>query len=284
MSHAEAPIRTHCQNCGTELKGPYCHSCGQHDFDAHQSFGHALHEVLESFFHFDGKFFGGIYDLLFRPGYLTLEYNSGRRARHIPPLRLYIFISLLFFVCPSAEPGPGSGVHVQKADQEEIARKIEASTYDKSNPTERKVVHWVGHVAQNTDKLMDKFHHYLPRSVLLCLPIFALLSMVVFRKSGYSFLQHLVLALNLHSFFFLFILSMSGWRLLAGLWSGWLSGWLYFLSAVYLVIYAYLTLRRVFRQGSAKRVAFKGALLLGSYGFVVGMVMLGTIILAAMLV
>jgi len=282
MSHAEAPIRTHCQNCETELKGPYCHKCGQHDFDAHQSFGHALHEVLESFFHWDGKFFGGIYDLLFRPGYLTLEYNAGRRARHIPPLRLYIFISLLFFVCPSAEPGPGSGIHVNKADREEIAQKLEASRYNKADPGERELVQRVGHVVENTDEMMDKFHHYLPRAVLVCLPLFALLSMLVFRKSGYSFLQHLVLALNLHSFFLLLTLSLSGWRLLAGLWSGWLSGWLYFLGVVYLVIYAYLTLRRVFRQGSAKRVALKGIVLLGAYGVVVGTVMLGTILIAAL--
>jgi len=284
MSHAEAPIRTHCQNCGTELKGPYCHSCGQHDFDAHQSFGHALHEVLESFFHFDGKFFGGIYDLLFRPGYLTLEYNSGRRARHIPPLRLYIFVSLLFFLSPNPQPtDTGSAVDLA-GGKEQFVKELETKQHGKTEPGERELLEKAEHIAEHSDELMERFHHYLPRAVLVCLPLFALLSMFVFRKSGYSYLQHLVLALNLHSFFFLFTLSMSGWRQIIGHWSGLMAGWLYFLSVVYLVIYAYLTLRRVFRQGSAKRVALKGALLLCAYGLVVGTVMLGTIIIAAMLV
>jgi hypothetical protein len=284
MSHAEEPIRTHCQNCETELKGPYCHKCGQHDFDAHASFGHALHEVLESFFHWDGKFFGGIYDLLFRPGYLTAEYNAGRRARHIPPLRLYIFVSVLFFLCPSPESSGGAASVDVAGGKEQLVKELEVKQHEKADPGEKELLQRAEHIAENSDELMEKFHHYLPRAMLACLPFFALLSMLVFRKSGYSFLQHLVLALNLHSFFFLFTLSVSGWRQVIGHWSGVLSGWLYFLSAVYLVIYAYLTLRRVFKRGSGKRVAFKGVLLLGCYGVVVGMVMLATIIIAALVV
>lgn len=36
--------------------------------------------------------------LLFRPGFLTREYLAGRIARYIPPFRLYLASSLLFFV------------------------------------------------------------------------------------------------------------------------------------------------------------------------------------------
>ena len=71
-SRAPGPVaHTHCQNCGTALAGHYCHECGQHDMDFHQSFGHVFLEALENFFHFDAKFFRNIVTLLFRPGRLT---------------------------------------------------------------------------------------------------------------------------------------------------------------------------------------------------------------------
>lgn len=91
------PSHTHCENCGTPLAGPYCHKCGQHDFEFHRSFRHVFMEALENFFHFDAKFFRNIATLLFYPGRLTAEFNSGKRASQMPPFRLYVFISLLFF-------------------------------------------------------------------------------------------------------------------------------------------------------------------------------------------
>jgi hypothetical protein len=91
------PVHTHCENCGTALSGPYCHHCGQHDIDFHRSFGHMFLDALENFFHFDAKLFRNIVTLLFRPGRLTAAFNAGKRASQMPPLRLYIFVSVLFF-------------------------------------------------------------------------------------------------------------------------------------------------------------------------------------------
>lgn len=33
-----------------------------------------------------------------RPGFLTLEYLRGKRVSYIPPLRLFIFSSIIFFL------------------------------------------------------------------------------------------------------------------------------------------------------------------------------------------
>ncbi|MBI2511743.1 MAG: DUF3667 domain-containing protein [Opitutae bacterium] len=91
------PTHTHCENCGTKLAGPFCHACGQHDFEFHRSFGHVFLEALENFFHFDAKFFRNIVTLLFRPGALTADFNGGKRASQMPPFRLYLFVGVLFF-------------------------------------------------------------------------------------------------------------------------------------------------------------------------------------------
>lgn len=104
------PLHTHCENCGTKLDGPWCHQCGQHDFEFHRSFRHVFMEVLESVLHFEGKFFRNIVTLLFSPGRLTAEFNAGKRAAQMPPFRLYLFVSLLFFFINFIGSHPGESL------------------------------------------------------------------------------------------------------------------------------------------------------------------------------
>jgi hypothetical protein len=91
-------VHTHCENCGTKLAGPWCHECGQHDFEFHRSFGRVLMELLDAFLNFDSKLFRSTKALLFRPGWLTDQFNAGRRASQMPPLRLYLFVAFVFFL------------------------------------------------------------------------------------------------------------------------------------------------------------------------------------------
>lgn len=101
--HGHGARGKHCQNCGTPLRGPFCHRCGQHDFDVNRSFWHTSLEALESFFHFDTKLFKNLITLLFRPGRLTAAFNAGKRAAQMPPFRLYVFVSLFFFLFASLD-------------------------------------------------------------------------------------------------------------------------------------------------------------------------------------
>ena len=91
----------HCQNCGAKLTGPYCSNCGQADIDYHRSFHHLFHDLLENLFHFEGKFFVTVAWLLAKPGQLTREFVAGRRQSQLNPLRLYLFVSVLFFLSVS---------------------------------------------------------------------------------------------------------------------------------------------------------------------------------------
>lgn len=86
-----------CLNCGTALQGPFCHYCGQPDKNLMRFFPVLLREMLEDFVDFDSRFMRTIKPLLFRPGKLTRDYLDGRRFRYVPPMRLYIFSSLLLF-------------------------------------------------------------------------------------------------------------------------------------------------------------------------------------------
>jgi hypothetical protein len=93
----ELPSFTHCENCGTKLTGQYCSQCGQAAIDYRRSFGHVVLDVLNEFLNWDSKFFGTLALLITRPWRLTNEFVSGKRVRHVHPLRLYLLASVLFF-------------------------------------------------------------------------------------------------------------------------------------------------------------------------------------------
>lgn len=93
----EGPPPTHCENCGAQLYGRWCAQCGQAAIDYRRSFGAVIVDVLNEFLNWDSKFFATIGLLIFRPWRLTNEFVSGKRVRHVHPLRLYLLASVLFF-------------------------------------------------------------------------------------------------------------------------------------------------------------------------------------------
>ena len=91
-------LQKDCLNCGTILEGHYCHNCGQENLELHESFGHMMNHAISDYFHFDHQFFHTLKPLVFKPGYLTNEYMAGRRAQFLHPVKMYIFISIVYFL------------------------------------------------------------------------------------------------------------------------------------------------------------------------------------------
>lgn len=89
---------TCCLNCGTALQGPFCHYCGQPDRNFMRFFPVLLRDMMEDLLDLDSRFLRTIKPLMFKPGRLTRDYMSGRRFRYAPPMRLYIFSSIVFFL------------------------------------------------------------------------------------------------------------------------------------------------------------------------------------------
>jgi len=263
-----APEHTHCQNCGAALQGPFCHACGQHDCEFHRSFRHVFHEALETYFHFDRSIFRGLYDLLFRPGRMTREFNEGRRIRHVPPLRFYLVISVLFFITIR----PGSlrieSLHITLGGEEVIAGdSVALKPAEPKGAFGRWIEEQVTASARQPEQLVERFLHRLPKAMVVCLPLFALLSRVLFWRGPWLYLQHLIMAVHLHTFAFLWLMVVSGFARLAGL--AWpavaaLIGWAGFGYAVW---YYFAAVRR--SLGATRwSTLWKGAVLGGSYGFV----------------
>src|SRR3977135_4092340 len=100
----EAERLTHCENCGEELRGRYCSNCGQAAVSYHRSFRHVVIDVLDSFLNWDSKFIKSLGLLLWKPGWLTNQILEGKRVRFVHPLRLYLLVSIAFFLCARLIP------------------------------------------------------------------------------------------------------------------------------------------------------------------------------------
>lgn len=97
-------VHTECGNCGATLMGPYCSNCGQHAHESARSVSVLFHDAWHTATHLDGRLWQSLYILLFKPGRLTKEYFAERRARYLPPVRLYLVLSVLFFGFGLATP------------------------------------------------------------------------------------------------------------------------------------------------------------------------------------
>lgn len=87
---------THCMNCGEELKGMYCHVCGQEATSKTPTIGGFVLEYLNNAFIWDPKFFKTLWTLVRRPGHLTKEFLSGKFISQEHPLKLNMFLLFVF--------------------------------------------------------------------------------------------------------------------------------------------------------------------------------------------
>ena len=96
-----------CLNCQRPLAEDdrYCPACGQSRKVLRRPWLRALRELLDELFDFDGRMLASLRLLLARPGVLPRDYNAGRRVAHTSPVRMYLLVSLAFFlVLPAILP------------------------------------------------------------------------------------------------------------------------------------------------------------------------------------
>ncbi len=129
-----------CRNCGADLTGEFCANCGQEDKEVRRPFLYFLREMLRVTLDLDGRAYRTIYYLMVRPGFLTREFFSGRRVAYTPPLRLFLIISIGFFLMIGivtstqslrqslTESGPESAANMSTAASDDSAAGDVAAT------------------------------------------------------------------------------------------------------------------------------------------------------------
>lgn len=265
--------RQHCRNCGAVLAGEYCSQCGQREGRGDRGFAALLGELVGEVFDWDSRFWRTLGPLLLRPGLLTAEYIAGRRARYVPPLRLYLIISFFMFLVMSMTAGNAvlvTPLTSQDSSQPEAAQDVAAPAARDRSPAEVAVTatgvgaalsdvegpRWLrdldARLQENAARMegepaafSDLLFGYLPQLMFFMLPVFALLLRCAYLSSPFDYLQHLVFTLHFYSFAYLLYLlgaPLDNWFV-----GGGVGGWQVLILGLYLA----LGLRRVYGSGLA---------------------------------
>lgn len=229
-----------CQNCGNELNGEYCSTCGQRDVELKVPLNGLIKELGEELLSFDSRLFHSLRPFLWRPGALTIEYVSGKRTRYISPFKLYFFTSFLYFFLaailetPPKKTEPHSSVNVDslltsvRADSI-ITLKMNKGmkltfAKDDSGRVERRFGYrfaaGLKKVKSDPQLFFDKLHDHTPQIVFLLLPLFALLLKVLYIRTNIYYIQHIVFTFYFHSYVFfvlllITLLNSTGWSVIA---------------------------------------------------------------------
>lgn len=271
-----------CENCHAPLSGKYCSACGQRHFDhpVHH-FGHFASEVFEDLTHADSRLWRTLIALLFRPGFLTREFLDGRRVRYLPPVRLYLVLSVVFFLIAAVTPNAATverPVLVQKGSTVvltpfgvgalDAARAKDICTrFHYSGPLAARFdANCVKALSDGRADLRNGFLHNAGRALFILLPLLALFMKALYRKPRRHYVEHLLFFVHNHAFLFLVL---GAYALLTGL-GPVLRPVLHPLLWIYIWVYFYASIRRVYGQGwlltATKLGALAGAyMVLGSF-------------------
>jgi hypothetical protein len=104
-----APVER-CMNCDTVLTGQYCGHCGQRAQARLIRLPELIRDAFGDLFELDSRLWRTLVPLAFRPGRLTRDYLRGRRARYMPPFRMYLVLSLAFFLVAFFDPEEELGI------------------------------------------------------------------------------------------------------------------------------------------------------------------------------
>ncbi len=256
-----------CRNCGTPVTGPFCSGCGQEDKDFDHSFVRFLTNAASALFNLDSRTWRTIVPLLFRPGEFTARYLAGERVKFVPPVRLYLFVSLLYFLMvawlpaggpavvwdvenpsleteprgvredPVIEPGEGESRSIAERIRDELSEEgLEVP------PFLERFVPGVDRAAQDPAAFRRAVLQGASYLMFILVPLFGLLVKLTYPGRRRYYLHYLLFAVHFHSFVFLLLslrllMEAPGWRFLSGL-----AGPLLLVVPVYL----FVALRRVF--------------------------------------
>lgn len=140
-------MSNNCTNCDTFIPSEpkYCSHCGQKQDALNRPFGKVVADTLHESLDIDGRILLTLKTLLFKPGKITYDYNRGKRQTYTPPLRMYLVISILFFLFIS---------------------QFDIST-------------------NSSTKDIARIYDYFPKFMILLLPVFALILQLMFKRTFY---------------------------------------------------------------------------------------------------
>jgi hypothetical protein len=166
-----------CLNCGTVVNDLYCPHCGQETATEKFNTGYLGKKLLDAF-DLDRGLFHSLLNLLWRPGTAIRKYVDGHRRELVNPVKLFLILGAIATVLTTIWE---SSMH----DTPPAALGFEL--YDYPN-----------------------FYHYAAKYFsffnLTAIPLFSAFSWILFKKTGFNFIENLVLNLYIGAGQFLILI------------------------------------------------------------------------------
>jgi len=276
-----------CLNCSTPLETQFCPNCGQKNKDYHLSFKDLFSDIVEDILDVDSRLIQSIKYLFTKPGFLTAEYVKGRRVSYLPPLRLYLVASVVFFLSMTLKtmiPEFQSNKILQELTEfgESDSADVDLGQYIEDLATAR---HETGLVKRDSSEtnfslsvdenqydveqgdFLETFRENFAKMMFLLLPVAALLLKLLYWRRGKLYVEHLIFSLHIHALIFslliltvIFDYKLVTWAVI--LWS---------------LVYVYMAMKFYYAQSHVKTTS-KLILLLFSYGISLLLVMTLTLV------
>jgi hypothetical protein len=206
-----------CANCGFLVAGHYCGNCGQRFEHSVHSVWHFTREATEDLTHADSRLWRTLFALAFKPGFLTQEFLAGRRARYLPPLRLYLVLSVIFFLAigsmqhevrfTNVKTAKGKTASVTVVRPEEFSQQ-RVCTDPYEGPAKSFVQPFLTKACRSftpdrTGNIAEAFIHNAARAMFLFLPVMALVMKPMYWRPRRYYVEHLLFFVHNHAFVFL---------------------------------------------------------------------------------
>ncbi len=161
-----------CLNCGVHVEGNYCPNCGQKFQPTKLPLGLFIKDAVETLFNIDSRWLRTLKDLFLKPGHVTNEYIEGKRAQFLPPLRVYLSISIVYFLL------------IQITDSKQVF------FIDFSGDSED------GFSSMGT---------VVQYALFFLVPVFAWFVMLLHKKRKAFYVEYLIFSLHIHTIWFVFL-------------------------------------------------------------------------------
>jgi hypothetical protein len=247
----EVRVEPLCDNCGQAIAGEYCSHCGQRVERHIHSLRHFLSEALESLTHADSRLWRTLWPLLAKPGFLTAEFFAGRRVRYLPPFRLYLVISAVFFLIWVGMGGPSPHNEPSAVAAERIAKVESCENANYSGPFSTVIQPRMQSACralylQGPHALTQGYLATVPKAAFILLPVMAAIMKLMYWRPRRYYVEHLLFFVHSHAFVLLLLaLSMAA----VGVLEHWIVTWpLTVAVSLYIFYYFYAAMRRVYGQ------------------------------------
>lgn len=166
-----------CKSCSSEIKenNRFCSNCGSKIVNDRLSLKGTWEEFVGPFFSWDNNFWRTFFDLFTNPKDVLEAYISGARKKYFQPFSfiiLYATIAVFFYkffpleIIMDYSKGFTDGLNTSNPSAK--LPKFDMKNY------------------------MESIMSYYNFFVLLLIPVYALISYIVFNKRGHNFFEHLV--------------------------------------------------------------------------------------------